>query len=68
MAEAPLQHARVRGYCIVDRNVGTMRWMCIFSRSRQSGTRGAILVFQWSVSYTASVSYTHLTLPTIYSV
>ena len=27
--------------------------MCIFSRSRQSGTRGAILVFQWSVSYTA---------------
>ena len=39
-----------RGYCIVDLGVGTMRWMCIFSRSRISGTRGAILVFQWSVS------------------
>lgn len=34
------------GYCIVDRDVGTIRWMCAFSRSRQSGTRGAILVFQ----------------------
>src|SRR6185437_16673722 len=40
-------------YCIVDFGVGTMRWMRIFSRSRHSGTRGAILVFQKSVSYTA---------------
>ena len=45
--------SRVFSYCIVDRGVGTMRWIFIFSRSRQSGTRGAILVFQWSVSYTA---------------
>ena len=36
----------IGGYCIVDRDVATMRWMCIFSRSRHSGTRGAILVFQ----------------------
>jgi protein subunit release factor B len=38
-----------RGYCIVERDVGTIRWMCIFSRSRHSSTRGAIF-FQQSVS------------------
>ena len=38
--------AAMPAYCMVDRDVGRMRWMCIFSRSRHSGTRGAILVFQ----------------------
>ena len=44
---------RCRRYCVGERWVGRMRVTTIFSRSRHSGTRGAILVFQWSLSYTA---------------
>jgi hypothetical protein len=43
---AMVDQAAMPAYCMVDRDVGRMRWMCIFSRSRHSGTRGAILVFQ----------------------
>ncbi len=48
---------RLRGrplgrYCIVERDVGTMRVITIFSRSSKSGICGPILVFQKSVSYT----------------
>ena len=39
-------------YCIVERDVGTMRVITIFSRSSRSGICGPILVFQKSVSYT----------------
>ena len=39
-----------RIYCIVERDVGTMRVMTIFSRSSRSGICGPILVFQKSVS------------------
>src|SRR5262249_15879179 len=37
-------------YPIGDFPVGTVRVTALPSRSRQSGTRGAILVFQWSLS------------------
>ena len=42
----PPMAEREISYAVVDFGVGTMRVMTIFSRSRQSGTRGAILVFQ----------------------
>ena len=41
---------RRQGYCIVDLAVGAMRVTTIADRSRYSGTRGAILVFQKSLS------------------
>jgi hypothetical protein len=37
-------------YCVVDFGVATIRVTTIALRSRQAGTRGAILVFQWSLS------------------
>jgi predicted nucleic acid-binding protein len=37
-------------YCIVDLVVGIIRVTTIAERSRQFGTRGAMLFFQWSLS------------------
>ena len=42
------------GYWTTERGVASMRRTTILSRCIISGMRGAILFFQWSLSYTAS--------------